>query len=206
MYQETLTVIAAMIVYGVFHSLTAAIGVKALFVTLMGQRAYLGFYRLFYNIVSGITLLPVFWLIADQPGENIWSLDGAPALLFRLLQLIGIAGVLVSFLQIDAFRFAGLRQAMVFVEGGTLPLPEEPLSRKGLYGLVRHPLYLFSMMVLWFNPVMSAAYLGFVIGSTLYFVLGSLVEERKLLRYFGEEYRTYQQQVAWMIPGLKLPS
>jgi protein-S-isoprenylcysteine O-methyltransferase Ste14 len=70
----------------------------------------------------------------------------------------------------------------------------------GLYGVVRHPLYFFSMLVLWFMPVMSAAWLGFCIGSSVYFVLGSLLEERKLRRAFGQDYRNYQRQVAWMIP------
>lgn len=200
MYQETLFVVAAMLAYGVFHSLTAAIGIKAVFAALMGQRAYLGFYRLFYNTVSTITLLPVFVLMAAEPGSNIWRLDGLPGMVFRVVQLVGVVGVLISFLQIDALRFAGLRQALTFLNGEPLPLPDEPLSMNGLYGVVRHPLYFFSMLVLWFMPVMSAAWLGFCIGSSVYFVLGSLLEERKLRRAFGQDYRNYQRQVAWMIP------
>lgn len=203
---ETINIILALLLYGALHSLTAALRVKAIFVTLIGQRAYLGWYRLFYNSISAITLLPVLALIVTEPGENVWMIDGPPALLFRALQLVGVLGVLISFLQIDALRFAGLRQAFAYVNGDPLPLPSEPLSRGGVYALVRHPLYFFSMLFLWFEPNMSAAWLGFCIGSTLYFVLGSLLEERKMRRAFGEEYAAYQRQVAWMIPFVKLPS
>ena len=197
---ETINVILALLLYGALHSLTAAIRVKAIFVTLMGERAYLGWYRLFYNSISAITLLPVLALIVAEPGEAIWTIDGPLAILFRALQLAGVLGVLISFLQIDWMRFAGLRQALAHLNGDPLPLPPEPLSREGVYRLVRHPLYFFSMMFLWFEPNMSAAWLGFCIGSTLYFVLGSLLEERKMRRAFGEEYAAYQRQVAWMIP------
>jgi protein-S-isoprenylcysteine O-methyltransferase Ste14 len=203
MSQELINVIAAMLIYGVLHSLTAAIRVKAVIVALMGQRAYLGLYRLFYNSISAITLLPVLALIVAEPGRDVWSVDGAPALAFRALQLVGVLGVLISFIQIDALRFAGLRQVLAYLNGESLPLPPEPLSRGGVYGLVRHPLYFFSMLFLWFEPMMSAAWLGFCIGSTLYFLLGSLLEERKLHKAFGEDYAAYQREVAWMIPFVK---
>lgn len=204
MPQETLTVIAAMLLFGVFHSLTAALVLKAGVAALVGERLYLGLYRLFYNLLSVITLLPVAWLLLRQPGELIWQISGLGAGLLLALRAIAALGVLVALLQIDLLRFAGLRQALAYVAGEPLPLPEEALSLRGLYGVVRHPLYFFSLLFLWATPSLSAAGLGFNLGATLYFLLGSLVEERKLLRQFGPAYRAYQQQVPWMIPFLPL--
>ena len=206
MKPETLNVIAALLVYGVFHSLTAALHVKAVFVSLMGQRVYLGFYRLFYNTVSGITLLPVLALVAAEPGPDIWVLDDAPEIAFRVIQLIGVLGGMISLLQIDAMRFVGLRQAAAYLNGDPLPLPDEPLTLTGLYAMVRHPLYLFSLIFVWFEPQMSAAWFGFCIGATVYFLLGSLWEEQKMVRAFGQTYLDYRRRVAWMIPFLKLPA
>jgi len=200
MMQETLNVILAMVAFGVLHSLTAAIGVKALFVSIMGQRGYLGLYRLFYNTLSVITFLPVLALVAAQPGETLWSFDGILAGVLVALQFLGLLGLLISLLQIDGMAFLGIKQAMVYFSGGKLPLDPEPLAVGGVYALVRHPLYLFSLMFLWFSPIMTAAYLGLCIGSTLYFALGSLLEEQKLAKYFGEAYRRYQREVAWLIP------
>lgn len=200
---ETLNVIIALLAFGLFHSVTAALGFKALMVALLGQRGYLGLYRLLYNILSVITLAPVFWLMGRDPGAAIWSVQGAGAMLLQVINGIGLLGVIISLLQIDLWRFAGVKQALAYVAGEPLPLPEEPLSFGGLYGLVRHPLYLFSLLWVWSQPTMSAAWLGFAIGATLYFALGSLVEEQKLVRQFGNTYVEYQKRVPWLIPFTK---
>jgi protein-S-isoprenylcysteine O-methyltransferase Ste14 len=35
---------------------------------------------------------------------------------------------------------------------------------------------------------------------SLYFIVGALLEERRLISIFGEEYRKYQQEVSMFIP------
>lgn len=206
MPQETINVLVGLLLFGALHSLMAAIGVKAVFVSLMGQRGYLGLYRLFYNAVSGITFLPLLWLLVDQPGKLIWDFSGGLALLFRGVQAAGLLGLSLSFLQIDGMRFVGISPFLAYLNGDKLPLPEEPLATGGVYALVRHPLYLFSLMVIWFMPQMNAAWLGMALGSTMYFAVGSLLEERRLRRQFGAAYADYQRRVAWMIPFVKLPA
>jgi protein-S-isoprenylcysteine O-methyltransferase Ste14 len=83
-------------------------------------------------------------------------------------------------------------------------LPTEPLQTGGVYQLVRHPLYLFSLMVIWPLPAMTEAMLGFNIAATIYFTFGSLLEERRLVAIFGQDYITYQQRVPWLIPFIHL--
>jgi protein-S-isoprenylcysteine O-methyltransferase Ste14 len=69
-----------------------------------------------------------------------------------------------------------------------------------LYRLVRHPLYTFSLLVLWLNPVVSQNSLAFYLGATLYIVIGAYFEERKLLREFGEAYADYMRRTPMLIP------
>ena len=47
---------------------------------------------------------------------------------------------------------------------------------------------------------MSAAWLVSAIALTLYFLIGSRLEERKLLVYHGERYREYRRFVPALIP------
>ena len=54
----------ALAAFGLLHSLTAAPGVKRAIRTWMGERSYLGLYRLLYNALSGITFLPIAALLA----------------------------------------------------------------------------------------------------------------------------------------------
>jgi protein-S-isoprenylcysteine O-methyltransferase Ste14 len=205
MFTETITILSALLLWGAGHSLTAALGVKAGFVRLFGARAYLGLYRLLYNGLSVLSLLPILALIATGSGQLVWQAEGALAGLLVALQGVGLLGLGVSLLQIDLWRFIGLRQALAYLALDPLPLPDEPLATGGVYALTRHPLYLFSLMVLWFMPTMTAGMLGFTLASTLYFGLGSLLEEQKLAREFGQAYHEYRQRVAWMIPFLRWP-
>jgi protein-S-isoprenylcysteine O-methyltransferase Ste14 len=73
---------------------------------------------------------------------------------------------------------------------------------RGLYTVVRHPLYLFSILFLWLSPSLSVNSLVFNIGVTLYFIIGAYFEERKLLRDFGEAYADYKRKTSFLIPGL----
>lgn len=201
--QEFLTIFALLIAYGAFHSLLAANTIKAFVLNLIGKRAYLGLYRLFYNSIATITLLPILVIVAINSGNTIWQIDAPLRYPLIVIQVIGLVGLSVSLLQIDGMRFLGLRQAAAWLNGDKLPLSEEPLQRGGVYALVRHPLYLFSLLFIWPNATMTVRLLAFNIGITVYFVLGSLLEEQKLRQAFGPTYEQYQSEVPWLIPFIK---
>jgi protein-S-isoprenylcysteine O-methyltransferase Ste14 len=169
----------------------------------VGVRAYEAFYRITYNFVSVLTFLPVMVLLVLNPGDPVWTLDGLFALVFRGLQITGLIGLMISVLQIEAGRFIGTTQLIAYMNDAPLPLPPEPLQTEGVYRLVRHPLYFFSLLVLWFTPNMTSTGLVFVITATLYFVFGSLLEERTMEKVIGEPYRRYQASVPWMLPFVK---
>ncbi len=170
----------AIIAFGLIHSVLAAIGIKYRFRAAFGDRAYEGFYRLIYNILSIITFVPVMLLIVLSPSTILWQVPAPWAAVFRGIQLVGLFALTAAVLQADPLRFVGVRQALAFWQAKPLPLPPEPLQVGGFYGLVRHPLYLFSLLVLWPTPVMTDAFLGFTVGSTVYFIIGSRLEEKRL--------------------------
>lgn len=202
---SALQMILAMLFFAITHSILARLPIKAWMRTRMGNRPYEAFYRFGYSVVSVITFLPVAIVLVFNPGPDVWSLSGIWAVVFRLLQFTGIIGLTVSSLQIELGRFAGLTQVKAYLNGHPLPLPPENLNTRGMYRLVRHPLYFFSLLLLWFTPHMTQTGLVFVLTSTLYFILGSLLEERTMRHLFGEPYHQYQKQVPWMIPFTKFP-
>ncbi len=204
--QAFLNVLGLMLAYGVLHSLLAATGFKAIVRRLMGERLYQGWYRLGFNTIAVVTFLPVLVYVGLKSGPTVWQLSGLAAIVLQILQLIGFCGLAFSLLQIDTERFLGFRQLVTWLDRKPLPLAPEPLAVNGVYALVRHPLYLFSLLLIWPVPTMSSAWLGFCVGTTLYFVVGSLFEEQKLRQEFGDAYASYQQKVAWLIPFLRWPS
>ncbi len=193
-------VLILMFVYAVLHSILARLAVKARLRNALGERGYEGLYRLGYNAFAVVSLLPIFYRMATAPGPTVWQVGDGFGWVLRLVQLGALVALSVSLLQIDFLRFAGLRQALAYISGDPLPLPPEQMQYGGLYRLVRHPLYLFSIIFIWAEPTLSMARLQFNIASTLYFIFGSLLEERTLVALIGEPYRAYQRQVPWLVP------
>lgn len=193
--------IIAFVFWSVLHSLTASAGFKIMVRSWVGQRPYDGLYRLAYNGFSVITFLPVLLLLAGLvPNDAIWRVPQPFSYLFVLIQLIGVFGLIVSFLQTDPMRFAGLGQAVRFLRGEEVINPPPTLETRGTYAYTRHPLYFFSLLIIWFLPIMTWGTFLFNVLSTLYFWAGSILEERRLLSTFGDDYRRYQQQVPRIIP------
>lgn len=202
MVKEVLYIGSTFLAFSVLHSLTASIAFKTRIKELVGERLFEGWFRILYNIFSLITLTPILIFIAEST-NLVWQVDGWVALAFSSIRLLGIAGILVSLWQIDWQSFAGIRQLNALLKNQTKVQSQEPLVTKGLYRITRHPLYLFSLLVVWFVPVMSSSWLSFSIGVSLYFFIGSYFEEKKMIRQYGEAYKNYCKSVPWLIPFWK---
>ncbi len=77
-----------------------------------------------------------------------------------------------------------------------------PLPTHGLFRFVRQPVYIAFALVLWTAPVWTLDRLALAGAWSVYCVLGPRLKERRYLRRFGDEFRTYQQQVPYMLPAL----
>lgn len=194
------TMILTIFIFAVIHSLLARGGFKTRARKWMGERNYHGLYRILYNIIATLTLIPVGVVMVMLPGAVIWKTEGILVWVFIFIQIIGLSGLVISLFQIDLGQFTGLSQLNAYLTGRPLPLSTEPLQIRGVYRLVRHPLYLFSLMIIWPTPIMTESLLAFNIASTLYFIIGSRLEENQLVKVFGQPYIEYQRKVPWLIP------
>jgi protein-S-isoprenylcysteine O-methyltransferase Ste14 len=77
---------------------------------------------------------------------------------------------------------------------------DDTLQVRGFYCYVRHPLYLFAILFVWLTPAMTVNMATLYSLITLYFVVGSVHEEGRLVAQFGAAYRAYQRQVPRLIP------
>ena len=191
--------------WAIIHSLTATFGLKRMFRRRFGDRAYAGWYRLFYNGFSILTFMPVYWLIPSLlPDTILWQWPRPYNYLALIVQFIGLAGLLYSLWVTNIWGFLGLRQVIWYLKGSQTNTPQPKFIVHGPYALVRHPLYFFSLLLLWFNPIMMVSNFIFYLLATLYFYIGSFYEERKLAASFGDPYHTYQQRVPRLFPFIRL--
>jgi methanethiol S-methyltransferase len=182
----------ALAIWGVVHSFLASHTAKDLFRLKVGR---MDFYRLAYNVFAGVSFLPILYLMATLPNQMVYEVPSPWNLVMFGGQLLSLVLLAVAFLQTDAFSFVGLRQLFEEQKSGALVV-------HGLYKIVRHPLYTFSLLFLWLSPSVSQNSLTVYIGATLYILIGVYFEERKLLREFGEAYANYKKSTPMLIPGL----
>ena len=186
--------ILAIALWGTAHSLLASTGIKDLLRRAFGN-GFMKFYRLFYNIYAVISILPVLYLMVTLPDRNLYQVSAPYHYLMRVGQGASLFFLFVAAFQTDLLLFAGLRQLFEEEKIGSL-------ITGGLYHFVRHPLYTFSLLILWISPRMSLN--SFIVCSTLtiYVPIGIMFEERKFLREFGKNYEEYRSVTPMLIPGL----
>jgi len=83
---------------------------------------------------------------------------------------------------------------------------EKPgVVRKGVFGLVRHPIYLAELLLYAGMLLLSLSLLaaGVAILAALFLHRISRYEEKLLVERFGEEYRTYMADVPMWIPRVR---
>ena len=193
-------------IWSALHSLMASLPFKKRVIKVAGERTYDGLYRLFYNIIATITFIPVFYLgISLLPNRVIWRLPYPINLLFLAIQIGAVIGLVFSLLYTDLLRFAGIGQFIRFLRGDEIINPTPQFMINGPYRFIRHPLYLCGLVFLWFTPVMTLSILVINLAFSLYFWIGSIIEEERLEVVFGDSYREYQQQVPRLFP-IKLTS
>jgi protein-S-isoprenylcysteine O-methyltransferase Ste14 len=112
--------------------------------------------------------------------------------------VIGVAIIVASL---------ALMAPLLLISFATRPDVAEPLSTRGVFGLVRHPGYLAN--TLW--GLGWAVAFGSLIGVALTpvwlaaFYLHALIEEEALLAAYGAVYRDYMARVpARLVPGLPI--
>lgn len=185
--------LVAMVLYGALHSWLASTSAKQAVGRALGPLVD-RWYRLVFNIVGGLTFLPVLVIPLLWPGRPLYAIQPPLLWLTLGLQMLAIVLLLVGLEQTGAAGFLGLSQ----MTGGD----DKPsrLVVSGLYRYVRHPLYTAGLLFIWGWPRMTTSLLALNVGLTLYLYIGSLYEERKLVAEFGEAYQRYQQHVPRLIP------
>ncbi len=189
--------------FGFFHSLLARDHVKAVLLKVLPQAAE----RSTYVVQSSLCLALAMWQWQALPG-TIWQVDGPLAVVAYAVFGIGTGMVLWSTFLIDHFELFGLRQIWSHLRGAQMPEPE--FRTPALYRIVRHPMQLGVIILLFATPHMTWGHMLFAGSMTAYIFVGLYFEERALLRMFGDRYAAYQQAVPMLFPSftrrLKLAS
>ena len=177
--------------FAVHHSVLARSGAKR----WLTRRVPPHLERSVYVWTASVLFIGVCALWAPVPGVAYHHV-GLAAVPHWLAVALGGWLTLRSAGVIDPLELAGIRQ----VHGDA----SSPRFRVvGHYHLVRHPIYLGWLLLVFGVPHMTGTRLTFAVISSAYLIVAIPFEEQSLIETFGDDYRNYQQAVRWrLIPGL----
>ncbi|MCX6245631.1 MAG: NnrU family protein [Bacteroidetes bacterium] len=156
------------------------------------------FYRLFYNIFAVLTLIPVVIYTYSIRQSPFFQWEGYLMPIRYLLLATGLLILYDGSRHYDMMTFLGVKQIGEKVTHNLINTSGK-IDSTGILGIIRHPFYTASILILWVNNLdVSILIVNIIL--TFYLIIGTLLEERKLIGEFGHDYQEYQQKVSMLFP------
>lgn len=146
-------------------------------------------YRLTYNMIAVVLLLPAAWLLWGHEWPVLWTFEGFWRIVAWSLKALAVLCFAFSLKYYDMSQFLGTKPE----EAGT-GFAISPFHR-----FVRHPWYFLALVIIWTSSMNSGQFATDVM-VTLYFIIGSRHEERMLIESLGDQYLEYRKRVPGLIP------
>lgn len=169
---------ASWLLFGISHSLLAG-------TTL--DRVFGRYGRLVFNCVAVMMTALPFIISARLPVNLLWE---EPNWLRWTRLGVSVAAMLAFIYTLKFYSLPGFLGLKI----ETWTLTFSPWHR-----WIRHPWYFLLLILIW-TQTMTETWLVSALCMTLYLVLGSRIEERRILRYHPGSYADYCQIVPGLIP------
>jgi methanethiol S-methyltransferase len=156
--------------------------------------------RLAYTIFAFASLAFALWITPSQGSVTLLKWNG----LLYPARIALIAAALALFY--STFRHIGLLDFLGFTAlgiGRRSAVSLQALITSGIYGRIRHPQSLAGLLLLWARDLTDTDIVINVVLS-LYLLIGARIEDKRLLKEFGEEYARYRERVPAFVPRLPL--
>ncbi len=178
------------LLYCLFHSILADNKIKIFFNRFVFFKHVP--YRIFYNIWAFLSLSALIVYQISFHSENVFSRN-----------MLSVIAGFVSF-------FSGLIIMIICIKkyfrqlSGMEESYTDILQISGIHTIIRHPLYAGTFLFiigLWFLFPTWANLIAICI-IIVYTLFGIVLEEKKLIAYFGDQYIRYKKNVPALIPKI----
>ncbi len=183
------------LIFSMLHSVFAADAIKKLAHSFMPANSK--FYRLSYSLFAAISLGAVIYYQFSITSILLWR---PPVIIQVIAVAAGVAGIIIMLATIRKYFFSLSGVDVFFKKQAPVAL-----QVNGLNAYMRHPLYSGTLLFVlsWFlwQPLLS----NFISCTAvfLYTIIGTYIEEKRLLKIFGDEYKNYIARVPMFIPKIR---
>jgi len=156
------------------------------------------YYRLGFNLFSLLTIIPITVYQGSMEQEILFAYEGFWQMPQDVLLVFGFLLFYSGFMTYDMRYVAGIRQIQEYREKKR----DAPMGFKaiGILKFVRHPWYTAAFMLIWASGPITDVNLIAKIILTVYIIIGTVLEERKLLAEIGRPYELYRRRVPMFFP------
>ena len=155
------------------------------------------FYDSTFCVVTCLSLLTlfIFWRSSETV---IWQATGITEFIIRLCFYLSWLALFYSLALTGLGYQNGWTPFYYWLRRQQAPRRE--FKPRGAYQLIRHPVYLSFLGLVWFTPRMTWDHAALTVIWTAYIFYGSYLKDRRLQHFIGDPYKDYQRRV----PGYPL--
>ncbi|MCG8318593.1 MAG: isoprenylcysteine carboxylmethyltransferase family protein [Cytophagales bacterium] len=190
--------ILAWAIYFFFHSYLAGETAKNYF--RQQFKSGYKYYRLLYNLLASGGLFFILVLNGAISSPFLLKVNQFTSVTGLILATWGFLVIKVAFKTYDLKQFLGTKFTTEDQHAGI-----SKLITSGIRAHIRHPIYAGTILIVagfWvFRP--SLTHLISVFCIFIYLYIGIMLEEKRLIREFGDEYIEYRKNVPMLIPKIK---
>ena len=150
-----------------------------------------------YATIASMQLILLFSLW-NFSGVFIWQIEMPANLIMILLNLASWALLSISSIQAGYKVQTGSLGWTSVYQGKEPVFPDMPT--RGMFSIIRQPIYLSFSLVLWTSPQMSLDLLIVALTYSFYCYFGPMLKERRFYRLYGKKFKDYQEKVPYYLP------
>jgi hypothetical protein len=204
-------IVGVFLLFAVPHSLLASQEAKRLAERRFGTVARNGLYRFTYNALSVAFVVPMAVWFSQLPDRTLYRVPKPWSYLWFGIQVSSLLMAVQAAQKVGLAEITGIGKVWRLLQAqpldaepeaqGPVRLTNTQMDIRGPFLISRHPLNLAPVGIFWLFPRMTVNRALLAALSTLYLMIGSAHEEKRLRASYGKAYQNYQDsRVSFFFP------
>ncbi len=152
-----------------------------------------------YATIASFQLIILF-LYWQPTGVQFWVAEQSVYIVLTICYIFGWLLLAISSTQAGLQLQTGSLGWISLYTNKNIKFPDMPI--KGLFSIVRHPIYLSFCIILWVSPYFTLDKLIIATSYTLYCYFAPILKEKRFTSIYGSRFRVYKMNTPYFFPKI----